>query len=95
VARVTEEVVTHVARLARLELTDDERRLFTRQLADVLAYAESLQALDLDGVEPWRGTLGGVLREDDPRDGLTVTDALAAAPDTADRLFRVPRVLPG
>lgn len=94
-ARVTEEVVAHVARLARLELTGEERRLFTRQLADVLAYAESLQALDLEGVEPWSSTPGGVLREDEPRDGRTATDALDAAPDAAERLFRVPRVLPG
>jgi aspartyl-tRNA(Asn)/glutamyl-tRNA(Gln) amidotransferase subunit C len=95
VARVTEEVVAHVARLARLELTDEERRLFARQLAEVLAHAESLQALDLAGVEPWSGAPDAALREDDPRDGLPAAHALAAAPDAADRLFRVPRVLPG
>ncbi len=93
--RVDESVVAHVARLARIELRDDERRLFARQLAEVVAYAESLQALDLDGVVAFGG--GGAapaFRDDEARPGLPKGRALASAPDAADDLFRVPRVLP-
>lgn len=94
--RVTEETVEHVARLARLELRADERHLFARQLDAVLAYAESLLDLDLAGVEPPAGAATGpVLREDEPRPGLAPESALEPAPDASDRLFRVPRILPG
>ena len=62
---VTVAVVDHVARLARLTLTDEERELFARQLDEVLAYAESIQALDTDGVPPMRHATGDqTLRED-------------------------------
>ncbi len=93
-ARVTEDVVAHIARLARLELRDDERRLFARQLDEVLTYAESLQALDLDGVVPFAGAATPVFRVDEARPGLPAERVLASAPDAADGLFRVPRILP-
>lgn len=94
--RVTEETVEHVARLARLRLRADERQLFARQLDAVLAYAESLQALDLTGVEaPAIGPPATALREDSARPGLPPEDSLDPAPDACDRLFRVPRILPG
>jgi aspartyl-tRNA(Asn)/glutamyl-tRNA(Gln) amidotransferase subunit C len=95
-AQVDEAVVAHVARLARLTLTDDERRLFARQLADVLRHAESLQALDLEGVTPFGGgATAPAFREDQERPGLPAEKSVEPAPDAADRLFRVPRVLPG
>jgi aspartyl-tRNA(Asn)/glutamyl-tRNA(Gln) amidotransferase subunit C len=94
-ARVTPETVARIALLARLSLTDEERRLYARQLADVLEYAESLAALDTppgpDGATP----AGSAFREDEPRAGLDPERALEAAPDAAEGLFRVPRVLPG
>jgi len=93
--RVTEETVAHVARLARLELRAEERRLFARQLDAVLAHAESLQGLDLDAVEPLPAGAGSALREDEPRPGLPPEQAVEPAPDPSDRLFRVPRILPG
>lgn len=94
--RVTEETVAHVARLARLELRADERHLFARQLDAVLAHAESLAGLDLSGVEPPAGAVAAAaLREDEPRPGLPPAEALDPAPDVSDRLFRVPRILPG
>ncbi|HET7293594.1 MAG TPA: Asp-tRNA(Asn)/Glu-tRNA(Gln) amidotransferase subunit GatC [Vicinamibacteria bacterium] len=95
-ARVTPETVARVATLARLSLTEDERRLFTRQLDEVLAYAESLAALDAEAVEEAAlPPAGESLREDEPRAGIEAERAIEAAPDAADGLFRVPRVLPG
>jgi len=94
--RVTVETVDHVARLARLSLTAEERETFARQLEAVLAYAESMQGLDTAGVEPMSHAAGAArFREDVPRPGLDREAALAAAPDAEEGLFRVPRVIGG
>jgi aspartyl-tRNA(Asn)/glutamyl-tRNA(Gln) amidotransferase subunit C len=94
--RVTPETVEHVARLARLSLTAEERATFARQLDDVLAYAESIQALDTSDVEPMSHVAGiGLLREDRPRPSLDRETAMSEAPDAEGGLFRVPRVLGG
>ncbi len=94
-ARVTGETVDHVAKLARLSLQPEERATFARQLEEILAYAESIQALDTTGVEPMSHALHGDtgLRADDPRPGVPTDVATAASPDAADGFFRVPRVL--
>jgi aspartyl-tRNA(Asn)/glutamyl-tRNA(Gln) amidotransferase subunit C len=93
---VTVETVDHVSRLAHLSLTDEERETFTRQLAQVLEYAEALQALDTSDVAPMShaGT-SGEFRADVPGESLEREKALDAAPDPADGLFRVPKVLGG
>jgi len=94
--RVTVETVDHVARLARLSLTDEERSLFARQLEEILAWAESLQALRVDDVPPMTHALAvATWREDTPRDGTPRERALEGAPDPAEGLFRVPRVIAG
>jgi aspartyl-tRNA(Asn)/glutamyl-tRNA(Gln) amidotransferase subunit C len=89
--------VERIAALAHLELTDDEKQLFTRQLADILTYAEQLQTIDTTGVPATAhlGATGGVERPDDPRPSLSTADVLANAPDPAPEggLFRVPRVI--
>ena len=94
--KVTPETVEHVARLAQLSLTPDERATFARQLDDVLAYAESIQSLDTEGVEPMSHVAGvGLLREDEPQPSLDRARVLGEAPDGESGLFRVPRVLGG
>jgi aspartyl-tRNA(Asn)/glutamyl-tRNA(Gln) amidotransferase subunit C len=94
--RVTVETVDHVARLARLSLSDEERELFARQLDEILAWAESLQALDTSGVPPMSHPReDSALREDEPHAGIDRGRALEAAPDAAEGLFRVPRVIGG
>jgi aspartyl-tRNA(Asn)/glutamyl-tRNA(Gln) amidotransferase subunit C len=95
-ARVTVDTVDHVARLAQLSLTLEERETFARQLDEVLAYAESIQALDTRDVEPMsHAVTSEVLRDDAPAPELPRERALEAAPDTDGALFRVPRVLGG
>jgi aspartyl-tRNA(Asn)/glutamyl-tRNA(Gln) amidotransferase subunit C len=93
-AKVTVETVDHVAKLAHLLLTDEERETFTRQLQDILAYAESIQALDTSAVPPMShaGT-GERFRDDTPQDSLAREQVLAKAPDAAEGFFRVPRVI--
>lgn len=92
--RVTIETVEHVARLARLSLSGDERELFARQLEEILAWAESLQALDVSEVPPMEHALSPRWREDEAVDGLPRERVMEQAPDAAEGLFRVPRVLP-
>jgi len=95
-ARVTAATVEHVARLAQLSLTDDERAGFTRQLDEILAYAEAIQALDTEGVPPMShaGEAAG-FRPDVVAPGLPREQVLASAPDSDSGLFRVPRIMPG
>ena len=92
--RVTPETVEHVARLARLSLRGDEIETFARQLDEVLAYAESIQSLDLEGVPPMsHARSGAALRDDQETPGLAREAALSQAPDTQAGFFRVPRVI--
>lgn len=87
--------VAHVARLARLALSDDELARFTSQLAAVLDHAADVAALDLAGVAPTAHPLPivNVLREDEVRPGLDRSEVLAAAPLCEDDRFRVPPIL--
>jgi aspartyl-tRNA(Asn)/glutamyl-tRNA(Gln) amidotransferase subunit C len=91
--------VERIAALAMLELTEEEKQLFTRQLADILAYAEQVQAVDTSGVAATAHVLAGhrLERDDEPKPSLPVEDALANAPDAdlVAGLFRVPRVIGG
>jgi aspartyl-tRNA(Asn)/glutamyl-tRNA(Gln) amidotransferase subunit C len=95
----TPDDVDRIAELARLALTADERALFARQIADILAYAEQIQKVDTTGIAPTSHAFASAesLRDDQERPGLPRDDALAAAPDgnRAAGLFKVPRVLGG
>jgi len=94
---LTKADVERVALLARLELTEDEKELFTRQLAQILAYAEAVQRVDTTGVPPTSHVLARdpALRDDEPAPSLPRTDAVSNAPDPSPdgALFRVPRVI--
>jgi aspartyl-tRNA(Asn)/glutamyl-tRNA(Gln) amidotransferase subunit C len=95
-ARVTEETVDHVARLARLSLSDEERETFAHQLEEILAYAESIQGLDTSLVAPMsHAGAAAVFRDDAVQPSLPHETALAPAPDQDAGLFRVPRIIGG
>jgi aspartyl-tRNA(Asn)/glutamyl-tRNA(Gln) amidotransferase subunit C len=87
--------VDHVARLARLALTEEERDRFTRQLAALLDHFAALQALDTEGVEPTSQIVEptGAIREDAARPGLARDAILAGAPASQDGFFNVPAVI--
>ena len=94
--RLTRADVERIAALAHLDLTEDETELFTRQLAQILEYAERLQEVDTDDVTAtWHPeTTASSLRRDVLRPSLPRADALANAPDAGpDGLFRVPKVI--
>jgi aspartyl-tRNA(Asn)/glutamyl-tRNA(Gln) amidotransferase subunit C len=84
--------VLHVAKLARLELSDDEVERMAGELSKILEHVEHMTELDLEGVEPTSHAvqLENVLREDVPRPSLPRERALASAPDATDVGFRVP-----
>jgi aspartyl-tRNA(Asn)/glutamyl-tRNA(Gln) amidotransferase subunit C len=93
--RISRDDVAHVAKLARLELTDDELELFTGQLADVLDHANDVAALDTSDVAPTAHPLplSNVFRDDIPRPCLDREEVLAQAPEAEGGRFRVPRIL--
>ncbi|MGH9025412.1 MAG: Asp-tRNA(Asn)/Glu-tRNA(Gln) amidotransferase subunit GatC [Acidimicrobiia bacterium] len=93
--RITRADAEHVARLARLELTDEELEAYTGQLASILEYADDIAALDTDNVPPTSHPLPlrNVLRPDEVRPSLDRDEVLRAAPDATDGRFRVPPVL--
>ena len=93
--RLTPEEVEHVALLARLRLTDEERERFTAQLNSILEHFEQLRQIDTAGVPPMSHAveMSNVLRDDEPTPSLSPEEALANAPDQAENCFRVPRVI--
>jgi aspartyl-tRNA(Asn)/glutamyl-tRNA(Gln) amidotransferase subunit C len=97
---IDREQVRHVARLARLALTDAEEQRFASQLSHVLDYIEKLRAVDVSGVEPlsFAGEVSAeeaarALRPDEVQPSLPRERALAAAPDHDEAAFRVPRII--
>jgi aspartyl-tRNA(Asn)/glutamyl-tRNA(Gln) amidotransferase subunit C len=94
---LTHDDVDRIAELARLALTDRERDLFARQLADILTYADQISRVPTDGVAPTSHVQfeQSVLRDDVVRPSLPREEALANAPDAAKAagLFRVPKVI--
>ena len=89
---IDREQVLHVARLARLQLSDAEVEAMTGELSSVLGHIEKIGELDLDDVTPTSHVvaLENVLRPDEPRPSLPREDALAEAPDSDGVGFRVP-----
>jgi aspartyl-tRNA(Asn)/glutamyl-tRNA(Gln) amidotransferase subunit C len=95
VAKITRAEVEHVARLARLALSEDEKERMTAQLDAILGYMDTLNVLDTTNVEPTTTVIPmvTVLREDTVRPSLEREEALANAPDREDVFFRVPRII--
>ena len=91
---ISRDEVLHVAKLARLELSDDQVERFREQLSAILEAVGKVSELDLSGVPPTSHPLDlvNVLADDDPAPCLSREDALANAPDPVDGAFRVPAV---
>lgn len=87
--------VEHVAKLARLGLSEEEKKLFTKQLSDILSFADSLRKINTDKVEPTSHAIPmkNVLREDKVIPFENVDDILTNAPDEEGHMFKVPRII--
>ncbi|HTY38064.1 MAG TPA: Asp-tRNA(Asn)/Glu-tRNA(Gln) amidotransferase subunit GatC [Bacteroidota bacterium] len=92
---VTVKDVDHIAQLARLEFTEDEKVMFTHQLNSILSYVEQLNKLDTSNVEPLSHViaLDDALRDDVAKPGVSQEDALKNAPSRNDKFFKVPKVI--
>ena len=93
--KLTPEEVTHIAELARLQLTEQELARYAEQLSDILDYAARLQSVDTSGISPTDRVIntGNVLRKDESRRGLSHKELLANAPETEKGQFKVPPIL--
>ncbi|MBT1072275.1 Asp-tRNA(Asn)/Glu-tRNA(Gln) amidotransferase subunit GatC [Pelotalea chapellei] len=93
--KITAANVEHVARLARLELSDEEKNLFAGQMDAILAYVEKLKELDTDGVLPTSHAvpMENAFREDVTEPPIGTEKALANSPDRADAFYRVPQII--
>lgn len=89
------EDVEHVAKLARLELSDEEKETFRNQLSDVLDHAKTISEVDTGNVEPTSHTVHivNVFREDVCRPSLAVEEATVNAPWAESGGFKVPRII--
>ncbi|MEV2477768.1 Asp-tRNA(Asn)/Glu-tRNA(Gln) amidotransferase subunit GatC [Paenibacillus larvae] len=87
--------VEHVAKLARLELNEQEKETFTEQLSKILTFAEQLNELDTEQVEPTSHPmpLANVMREDEGRSSWSIEEVMKNAPDEEAGQFKVPVVL--
>lgn len=90
-SRLTKSQVKHIARLARLELTDKEVEEFRKQLADILDYVSQLNELDASGIEPTSQVTGleNVTREDKPTPSLNQKEVLSNAPRKQNNFFKI------
>jgi aspartyl-tRNA(Asn)/glutamyl-tRNA(Gln) amidotransferase subunit C len=94
-SRISTEQVKHVAHLARLAVTEEEVQKFTKQLDAIITFAEQLNELDTENVEPTSHVLDmkNVMREDIPGKGLPREEVLKNAPDQLDGQVKVPSII--
>ena len=92
---ITKKDVEHVAKLARLGITEEEKELFTQQLSAILDFAENLQKLDTKDVPPTSHAISmkNVLREDKCIPCQNVEDIMTNGPEVEKQMFKVPRII--
>ena len=86
--------VEHVAKLARLELSEDEKVKFSKQLGDILKYVEQMNEVNTEGVEPWNHAMEfyNVMSEDVVKYENTREELMANAPEQEEDFFKVPKI---
>ena len=91
---ITIKDVEHVAKLARLELTEEEKELYTKQLGDVLKYVDQMNEVDTSNVKPMSHAIDfvNVMREDEVYYEQTKEELMKNAPDEENGFFRVPKI---
>ena len=91
---ITIKDVEHVAKLARLELSETEKEMFTEQLGDVLAHVEKMNEVNTVGVEPMNHPIDfvNVMREDNKIYENTREELMSNAPDVEGEFFKVPKI---
>lgn len=92
---VTIKDVEHIAELAKLSFSEEEKEMLTSQLNRILEYMEKLNTLDTEKIEPLSHVieLGNVFRTDEVKPGVSTEEALKNAPSKTERFFKVPKVI--
>lgn len=93
--KVSKHAIEHIAMLARIDLTEEEKDLFGSQLSSILDYMEKLNELDTSTIEPTSHVLSlqNVMREDTVRESIPREDALMNAPSHTEKFYRVPKII--
>jgi len=93
--KITKQEVEHVGKLARLELSEQDKDTLTDQMSNILTYVETLNSIDTKGVAPTSHVLdiNNVMRDDVPGKSLSQDQALANAPEKAAGHFKVPKII--
>jgi len=93
--KIIKEEIEHIALLARLSLSEEEKGIFGSQLSSILDYMEKLNELDTSTVQPTSHVLSlhNVMRDDLLRSSITREDALSNAPAHTEKFFRVPKII--
>lgn len=92
---ISNEELKKVAKLARLELSEEEMQVYPKQFAAILSHFEQIAKIDTQGIEPLvtASDIAQYLREDQVRGNISPTEALANAPEKSGNLFKVPPVV--
>lgn len=95
--KLTEDEIKHIAKLAYLDLTNEEVFKFQDQLSEVLNYVKVLNELDTDDVEPTSQVTGleNVTREDEVKDSLTLKEAMSGSPEIEKEMFATEAIFNG
>ncbi len=93
--KISSKEIEHIAMLARLELTAEEKEMFGSQLSNILDYMEKLNELNTIDIEPTSHVLSlvNVMREDIPVDSIPREESLMNAPSRTDKFYRVPKII--
>lgn len=93
--KIIKEEIEHIALLARLSLSEEEKEMFGSQLSSILDYIDKLNELDTSAVQPTSHVLSlhNVMRDDLPGSSITREDALSNAPVHTDKFYRVPKII--
>jgi len=93
--RISKKKIEHIASLARLHLSEEEKELFSSQLSSILEYMEKLNELDTNDIEPTSHVLplSNVMKDDMLKPSIPREKALMNAPDHTDKFFRVPKII--
>jgi aspartyl-tRNA(Asn)/glutamyl-tRNA(Gln) amidotransferase subunit C len=91
---ISEDEVEHIAWLARIELSKEEKRLFLKQFNDILAYFQKISEVDTEGIEPTYHVidLKNIFRSDEVKPSLPVEEALQNAPKREGKFIKAPRI---
>ena len=93
--KIIKDEIEHIALLARLSLSEEEKEMFGSQLSSILDYIDKLNELDTSAVQPTSHVLclHNVMRDDLPGSSITREDALSNAPVHTDKFYRVPKII--